>query len=61
MKRGLRVVVVVLGGAVVVAAIFGSCVRQELDIDSCLDRGGRWDDATKSCEGAREYPGPSKP
>jgi hypothetical protein len=31
----------------------GSCVREELKFDSCLDRGGSWNHAAKSCERAR--------
>ena len=31
----------------------GSCVRDEMQFDSCLDRGGSWNQSTKECEAAR--------
>ena len=32
----------------------GFWLRSEIRIDSCLDRGGRWDEAKRMCEGATE-------
>jgi hypothetical protein len=33
----------------------GLWLRSELRIDSCLDRGGRWDKNRQICEGAAEW------
>ena len=30
-----------------------SCVRDEMQFDSCLDRGGSWNYSAKKCDGAR--------
>ena len=32
----------------------GLWLRDEVRIDSCLDRGGRWDKERQMCEGATE-------
>jgi len=34
--------------------LFVLWLRNEVRIDSCLDRGGRWDDSKQLCEGATE-------
>jgi hypothetical protein len=30
-------------------------IKRWIDIDKCLDRGGRWNDETCECEGSREF------
>lgn len=34
--------------------VLGLWLRTEMRIDSCLDRGGRWDENRQMCEGATE-------
>ena len=43
-------------GAFVLALLVavGLWLRNEVRIDSCLDRGGRWDQERQMCDGARE-------
>jgi len=48
MKRKLIVAAVVVG-----AVWFGWWAKGFLDIDSCLDAGGRWEYNGGYCEGAR--------
>ena len=45
-----------LPGAFVIAVLvaIGLWLRNEVRIDSCLDRGGRWDKERQMCEGATE-------
>jgi len=52
MKRPFFVVFLVLLAAVLIAA--GVWIKRELSIDSCLDRGGRWNYEAAVCEGASE-------
>ena len=52
MKRS-TVVKLVIAIAVFVALVMW--LRQELRIDSCLDRGGRWNSELLICEGASEH------
>lgn len=52
MKRPFFVGLVAVLAAVLITA--GIWVKRELSIDSCLDRGGRWNDETAACEGALE-------
>jgi hypothetical protein len=47
-KVGVAVIVVV--GLIAVAMWY----RRQVSIDSCLDRGGRWDYQSSLCEGAKE-------
>jgi hypothetical protein len=42
-----------LVAAAALAAWLGSAARGCLEVDRCLDAGGRWDDASGSCDGAR--------
>jgi hypothetical protein len=49
-KREIAFIVVALL-AVVILCLWA---RQELRIDSCLDRGGRWNSVTSACEAATE-------
>lgn len=51
MPRSIRALL-----AVVIAclAIFAWWMFGQLKIDSCLDRGGRWDYEDKACEGATD-------
>jgi hypothetical protein len=46
----------ILLGAFVLALLVsvGLWLRNEVRIDSCLDRGGRWDQEQQMCEGATE-------
>lgn len=46
----------ILFGAFVLALLVagGLWLRNEMQIDSCLDRGGRWDQERQICEGATE-------
>ena len=46
----------ILFGALVLALLVagGLWLRNEMQIDSCLDRGGRWDQERQICEGATE-------
>jgi len=46
----------ILLGASVLALLIaaGVWLRNEVRIDSCLDRGGRWDIERQMCEGATE-------
>jgi len=37
-----------------VLAMLGLWVRNVMKIDSCLDRGGKWDERRQICEGAVE-------
>ncbi len=37
-----------------VLVMLGLWVRNEMKIDSCLDRGGKWDERRQTCEGAVE-------
>lgn len=48
--RKLLLVAFVLALLVVV----GLWLRNEGQIDSCLDRGGKWDEERQMCEGATE-------
>lgn len=51
MKRPLIAGILLLAVALVAAGVwFG----REVAIDSCLDRGGRWDYERAACEGAAE-------
>lgn len=54
---------VVLGAVTVVVVLILACwVRLQLAIDSCLDRGGRWDYDQGVCVDARPYAEqPSRP
>lgn len=52
MKRPFLVGFLVLLAAALIAA--GMWVQRELSIDSCLDRGGRWNYEADVCEGASE-------
>jgi hypothetical protein len=52
MKRLFFVGFLVLLAAVLIAA--GLWGKRELSIDSCLDRGGRWNYEVAACEGASE-------
>lgn len=36
--------------AVAACAVLGAWVRLQVRIDSCLDRGGRWDHVHAACE-----------
>ena len=46
----------VAGGAVVLitALLVGPCVQRALQIDRCLDDGGRWNYDKNQCERARQ-------
>ena len=52
MKRPFLVGFLVLLAVVLIAA--GMWAKRELSIDSCLDRGGRWNYEVAACEGATE-------
>ena len=52
MKRPFFVGFLVLLVVVLIAA--GMWATRELSIDSCLDRGGRWNYEIAACEGATE-------
>lgn len=52
MKRPFFVGFLVLLAAALIAA--GLWFQRELSIDSCLDRGGRWNYEADVCEGASE-------
>ena len=52
MKRPIFAGLLVFAAVVLVAA--GMKFKQELSIDSCLDRGGRWSDEIAACEGISE-------
>lgn len=52
MKRSFFVGFLVLLAAVVIAV--GMWIKREVSIDSCLDRGGRWNYEAAVCEGASE-------
>lgn len=43
-----------LAGLVAALIAAGLWVKRELSIDSCLDRGGRWNYELVTCEGATE-------
>jgi len=47
----------ILLGALVLALLVavGLWVQNEVQVDSCLDRGGRWDQERQMCEGATGY------
>jgi hypothetical protein len=48
------VIKAVAGIAVVLLIVFGAVrCNRVVDIDSCLDMGGRWNYETKECEGQR--------
>lgn len=43
--------IVVIGtGVVLLSMIFLAWARSFLEVDKCLDRGGRWNYETKECE-----------
>jgi hypothetical protein len=52
MKRPSRIAIWVLLGVVLLAV--GSFLKRQLDIDACLDKGGRWNCETSQCE--RDFP-----
>jgi hypothetical protein len=53
MRKSSRLwLVVVL--VVAVVAVVGVWFAREMKIDSCLDRGGRWNYSLGQCEGAKE-------
>lgn len=52
MKRPFLIGVLLLLAAVLIAA--GIWIKREASIDSCLDRGGRWNYEVAACEGAAE-------
>lgn len=52
MKRSIFAGLLVLVAVVLIAA--GVRVKREVSIDSCLDRGGRWNHEVAACEGASE-------
>lgn len=52
MKRPFFVGFLVLLAVVLIA--IGIWFKRELSIDSCLDRGGRWNYEVAACEGATE-------
>lgn len=39
----------------VITAVLVMWLRHELRVDSCLDRGGRWNSAASVCEGEIEH------
>ena len=41
---------VAIGIGIVLAVLVGVWLYRQTAIDSCLDRGGRWDHATNTCE-----------
>jgi hypothetical protein len=47
-----RIIVLILG--LLVSAGLGTWVAHEMRVDSCLDRGGRWNTEGAKCEGATE-------
>ena len=53
MNAKLKTSLVVAATIVVVLVMLGLWIADEQKIDSCLDRGGRWNDELRSCEGAR--------
>jgi hypothetical protein len=53
MNPKLKNALFVAGVIAVVAIVAGLWISHELTIDSCLDRGGRWNGELRSCEGAR--------
>jgi hypothetical protein len=55
MKRGAVVIVIIV---TILSAIFAiRSLKNFLDVDTCLDRGGAWEDQTSTCVGAREIHG----
>lgn len=52
MKRPTVVKLVI---ALIVATMLAVWLRHELRVDSCLDRGGRWNAEASACEGATEH------
>jgi hypothetical protein len=49
-RRLATVLVLALVGVPVVVGLFAAtCIRRELRIDLCLDRGGRFDEASEAC------------
>jgi hypothetical protein len=49
-----RPTIVKLAIAISVIMVLAMWLRHELLIDSCLDRGGRWNSELSACEGATE-------
>jgi hypothetical protein len=52
MKRSTFLKMAVVLAVVAALALW---LRHELRIDSCLDRGGRWNNELSACEGATEH------
>lgn len=52
MKRSTLIKLVV---SLVIVGVFAMWLRHQLRIDSCLDRGGRWNSEVSICEGATEH------
>lgn len=50
-----RSTLIKLAIALVIVGVLVMWFRHQLRIDSCLDRGGRWNSELSTCEGATEH------